>query len=254
MYSAKVNGEPTQFGTSGLLYRSNKIMYDRATRTLWSHLLGEPVIGPLVGSGARLEYFPVVLTTWAEWVEEHPDTRVMDINTGEYPASFYLPEDNEYAIYYDYFYSRDTMFPVWQRNKTLRTKDVVLALDIGGQAKAYPVRLLQRQGVVNDTLGGTRLVVIASSDTQAARAYHTGDHTFASPADGTGLVDGPQAQVLDSSGTAWRVEEDYLISTADPMDRLRRLPSHMAFWFGWYAQHPDTLVHGVPREGATGTP
>ena len=47
MYSAKIDGEPTTFGTSGLLYRSNKLMYDRKTNTLWSSLLGVPVIGAL---------------------------------------------------------------------------------------------------------------------------------------------------------------------------------------------------------------
>ena len=70
MYSARINGEPTTFGTSGLLYRSNKVMYDRATRSLWSQLLGEPVIGPLADSGIKLDFFPVNLITWGEWLED----------------------------------------------------------------------------------------------------------------------------------------------------------------------------------------
>ena len=51
MYSARVNGQPTTFGTSGLLFRSNKLMYDRATNTLWHQFTGEPVIGELAGMG-----------------------------------------------------------------------------------------------------------------------------------------------------------------------------------------------------------
>ena len=66
MYSAKIDGEPTTFGTSGLLYRSNKLMYDRKTESLWSSLLGEPVIGLLADSEIKLAFFPVVLTTWEE--------------------------------------------------------------------------------------------------------------------------------------------------------------------------------------------
>jgi hypothetical protein len=66
VYSAKIDGEPTTFGTSGLLYRSNKLMYDRNTESLWSSLLGEPVIGPLADSEIKLAFFPVVLTTWEE--------------------------------------------------------------------------------------------------------------------------------------------------------------------------------------------
>ena len=63
MYSTRLRGRVTTFGSSGLLYRSNKLMFDRATYTLWSQLLCEPVIGPLAGSGIKLEFFPVNLTT-----------------------------------------------------------------------------------------------------------------------------------------------------------------------------------------------
>ena len=67
MYSGIVNGEATTFGTSGLLYRSNKVMYDRATNSLWNQFIGEPVIGPLADSGIRQPFFPSVVTTWDEW-------------------------------------------------------------------------------------------------------------------------------------------------------------------------------------------
>ena len=102
MYSAKINGEATTFGTSGLLYRSNKLMYDRLTNSLWNQLSGEPVIGPLWDSGIELDFFSVVLTTWEEWLEFHPDTTVLARATGMYNAAFYVPEEDPRAIYYDY--------------------------------------------------------------------------------------------------------------------------------------------------------
>ena len=88
MYSAKIDGEATTFGTSGFLYRSNKIMYDRKTDTLWSSLTGVPVIGELARrDDLRLDYFPVSLTTWAEWLEERPHTKVLSNETGYYSPS-----------------------------------------------------------------------------------------------------------------------------------------------------------------------
>jgi hypothetical protein len=66
VYSAKLDGERVTFGTSGLLYRSNKLMYDRKTNTLWRQFTGEPVVGGLADSGIRLSIFPVVLTQWQE--------------------------------------------------------------------------------------------------------------------------------------------------------------------------------------------
>ena len=55
------DGSIYTFGSSGLLYRSNKLMYDRPTRTLWNQLTGEPVMGELAGSDVTLNVLPVVL-------------------------------------------------------------------------------------------------------------------------------------------------------------------------------------------------
>ena len=186
----------------------------------------------------------MVLTTWQEWVAAHPDTKVLDIDTGVYPARQYRPEEDIRAFYHAYFNSPDTMFPVWNRRAILDTKEVVLGLDIEGEAKAYPVRVLRRQTVVNDTLGGTTVVVIASTRSQAARVYERKNHTFEA------MSEAPNADVIDSEGNVWNVTEDYLTNKADPVDKLKRLPSHMAFWFGWYAFHPDTGVYGLSREEA----
>ena len=54
-----------EFGTSGFLYQSNKLMYDRKTETLWHQFRCEPVVGPLAGSGIQLEMLPNALTTWS---------------------------------------------------------------------------------------------------------------------------------------------------------------------------------------------
>lgn len=53
-YENVVDGRHIRFGTSGLLYRSNKLMFDEATKSLWSTLEGRPVVGSLVGSGLEL--------------------------------------------------------------------------------------------------------------------------------------------------------------------------------------------------------
>ena len=76
------DGETYTFGSSGFLFRSNKLMYDRQTRTLWNQLTGEPVLGQLVGTGVKLNLLPVVLNDLGSWQEQHPDTKVLDPNTG----------------------------------------------------------------------------------------------------------------------------------------------------------------------------
>ena len=54
LYRSTIGGEHHELGTSGFLYRSNKLMYDHATRSLWSTLSGEPVVGPLGGARHRV--------------------------------------------------------------------------------------------------------------------------------------------------------------------------------------------------------
>ena len=241
MYSATINGEATTFGTSGLLYRSNKIMYDRLTNSLWRQFTGEPVVGPLTDSRIRLSFFPIELTTWGEWVAQHPDTTVLSLVTGVYDPEQYENESSPRATYNDYFSSPDTRFPVWNRSDALTTKAVVLGLSQGGEDRAYPVEALQRERVINDTLGGVEVVVLGSTVSQAARVYLRDGSQFAF-GDDAPTPGGLPTSLVDGQGTTWRVTEDFL-ETADGR-RLERVPTHMSFWFGWFAFHTDTTVYG----------
>jgi hypothetical protein len=242
VYSAKINGKPTTFGTSGLLYRSNKLMYDRTTQSLWSSLLGEPVIGPLADSGIKLAFFPVVLTTWEEWLLDHPDTTVVSNNTGVYPASFYTPESNPNSIYYGYRTDPNTMFGVWERDTSLATKAEVLGLTRGNSHKAYPIALLKRERIVNDSLGGVPIVIIASDQSSEAKAYARESNIFdpdLKDKGGSGVPD----LLSDSNGVAWVVTEDHLVNTNNELEKLARLPAFVSFWFGWFAFHPDSELY-----------
>jgi hypothetical protein len=243
VYSAKINGEATTFGTSGLLYRSNKVMYDRLTNSLWRQFTGEPVVGPLADSGIMLPFFPVELTTWGEWVAQHPDTTVLSLDTGVYSADSYENESDPRATYNDYFADPETRFPVWNRSDALATKAVVLGLSLGGENRAYALETLHRERVVNDTLGGTEVVVIGSTISQAARVYRRAGNRFSFGGDAP-TPGGLPTSLVDGDGATWRVTEDFLQSGADPGQRLERVPAHTSFWFGWFAFHTDTTVYG----------
>lgn len=240
------NGETYTFGSSGLLYRSNKLMYDRQTRTLWNQLTGEPVLGPLTEQEVTLGILPVVLTTWADWLAQHPDSKVVDINTG-FPRD-YAPG----AAYAHYFSSPDTMFPVAQRSDLLEAKAQIYALRLNGVAKAYPLDILIPERVINDMVGETAVVLIAAnelvevsgrsrlSDTvtysngTAVRAYERGENNFV-----LGVEEG---RVVDGDGRVWQMTEEALLGPNGEI--LPRLGGHLAYWFGWYAFFPDTLVYG----------
>jgi hypothetical protein len=69
--------EPLVLRTSGLLSRSNKVMYDLGTWSAFNTFTGRAVSGPLLDSRVVLEQVPVVATSWAEWKAVHPATRIV---------------------------------------------------------------------------------------------------------------------------------------------------------------------------------
>ena len=143
MYSTKIDRQVLEFGTSGLLYRSNKLMYDRSTETLWRQFTGEPVVGSLVDSGIKLKASSVLLTTWGDWLAAHPNTMVLDPNNGFYPADLYAPEWDTQSIYYPLRQQPETSFLVWGKSGRLPEKSEVLGLIVGGEAWANPAEVLR---------------------------------------------------------------------------------------------------------------
>ena len=63
--------------TSGLLSRSNKVMYDLTTMSVFDTFTGAAVSGPLQDAGLVLEQGTVAVTTWGEWKAAHPQTRIV---------------------------------------------------------------------------------------------------------------------------------------------------------------------------------
>ncbi len=63
--------------TSGLLIRSNKVMYDVNTYSVFDTFLGNAVTGPLAEKGLQLEQASVVTTDWGTWKKAHPETTVL---------------------------------------------------------------------------------------------------------------------------------------------------------------------------------
>ena len=239
MYSTEVRGEVLEFGTSGFLYRSNKLMYDRKTNTLWHQFRGEPVVGELADSGIILEVIPVALTTWDDWVSAHPDTTVLSVETGVYPAEFYLPESNQASTYFNYRNRSDTMFPVPARSQLLPTKSQVFGLTLNGQVRAYPLEILEQEPVIIDSLGGVDIVVVTPDQGAGTRAFQRGRHHFIEVRKESGST-----FLLDDTGKRWRLEEDGLVQTEEATERLPRLPSRNSYWFGWYGFYPSTEVYG----------
>ena len=230
-YYSVVGGQHRTFGTSGLLYRSNKLMFDHESKSLWSTLLGEPVIGELVGSGLRLEFLPIVTTRWGEWKSRHPDTTVLSLNTG------HERDYREGRAYRDYFSNDRLMFQVPERDRRLKNKAEILGIllspnepEAAEEVLAISARFLQKNPVFRTELAGHRLTVL-TNPAGANRVFATGDRRFEQLSE--------NGRAVDATGRAWEVTEDALVLEDV---RLERVPAYRAFWFGWFAQFPETAL------------
>ena len=228
-YESVAGGRLRRFGTSGLLYRSNKLMFDHETRSLWSALEGVPVIGSLVDSGLRLQVRSVVTTTWGEWRAQHPNTEVLSLETG------YERDYAEGAAYRDYFATDRLMFEVPATDVRLDNKDEVLVLRPVGGAEHPPLavatKFLEQHPVYHFQFAGLSLVAITSPE-GATRIYDAGAERFEDRIGAT--------RIEDANGRVWRVSEDELVPLEHQAQPRTRVAAHRAFWFGWYAQFPDT--------------
>ena len=228
LYDVTVGGVHHELGTSGFLYRSNKLMYDHATKSLWSTLTGTPVVGSLVGKGIELQTLHVVTTTWKEWKARHHGTLVLSLDTG------HQRDYGEGAAYRDYFATDRLMFGVPKLDDRLPNKAEVLALRVGGnpgERLAISAEYLLANRVHHDRLDRREFVVLTDAS-GANRVYESRGVRFESWDGG--------ARARDRLGRSWTVAEDKL--TGPDGQSLTRLPAHRAFWFGWYAAFPDTRL------------
>jgi hypothetical protein len=230
LYETEHVGVNYKLGTSGFLYRSNKLMFDAGTQSLWSTLHGKPVIGPLVAENIELRYRSVVTTSWGSWKSRHPNTKVLSLNTG------YRRDYGEGAAYREYFATDQLMFQVPETDTRLNNKDEILAIRLPGisdENMAISSKYLKKRPLYSNSLAGVPFTVFTDRS-GAHRVYATNGIRF--------LEYDLFATAKDEEGRSWTLNEDAMVS--DTMEKLKRIPAYNAFWFGYYAAFPKTiLVH-----------
>ncbi len=232
VYDRRVDGETLEFGVSGKLYRSDLLMFDRATDSYWAQVTGEAVVGPHTGS--VLDLYPIFENArWGDWKTQHPNGEVLSRDTGS-------NRDYTRTPYEGYEDSPHVWFPVGNEDDRLPPKTWVSGVTIGDNAKAYPIEKITEQKLVNDILGDTELLVVKDPkngikmfERRIQTASGTQQLTFEINETGE-LRDTGTSSTWSFNGEAIRGE---LQGT-----QLVRWPSIPSFWFAWAAFYPDTFL------------
>lgn len=138
--------------TSGLLIRSNKVMYDVNSHSVFDTFRGNAVTGPLAERDIKLKQASVLTTTWGAWKKAHPETTVL-------VEALALGRD------FDFRNGRDAegpIFPVGNVDPRLPVhEDVIGVINTEGTPIAFQrtKAFLALQAGTDITFEGTRLLL-----------------------------------------------------------------------------------------------
>lgn len=151
VFDPTVKGESSEFGTTGKLWNSNLLMYDRKTDSVWSQALGEAVVGELTGYKLRLLPYDNVI--YSEWKKEHPDGQVLSRDTGAI-------RDYTRDPYGNYYTNERLFFPVDNEDDRYHPKEPTFGIELNGKTKVYPEsELLKGPDQFTDTFAGVDLKI-----------------------------------------------------------------------------------------------
>jgi hypothetical protein len=246
-FDRRVDGEVLDFGTSGALYLSALVMYDRQTETLWTHFDGRAVLGTMVGT--ELTTLPVATVSWREFLEAHPTGEVLSLDTGHdrpYGRNRYVGYDQAEAPLSGFFtLDIDARATAMQRVVGIVGRDGDVAI---------PTDRLRAVGTLATELDGRPITVWHLPGTASPLQHETVDGGDDIGATGVfytdGLDDGAgdvrfvrdgEVFVDDLTGSRWNLLGE---AVAGPLagQRLERATHLDSFWFAWSSYRPDTTL------------
>jgi hypothetical protein len=235
---ARQLGEQTlTFLVSGKLWRNSMIMQDDQTGTLWNHLTGEAMEGPL--KGQQLEPIPSVQTSWAEWIRIHPESDVLrketEIRSSRYTHYFDDPD-------------RTGIFPVEWLTDRLPGKSLVHGIVRGSDALAVSETRISVGAPLHVTLNGDPIVLFRAPD-GGVRAYLAQIETKVLNFRVSGRAAAQHSQtaelpaILDEeTGSQWDLGRGVCFAGELAGAELAEILVRTAYWFAWSSYFPDTEV------------
>jgi len=223
-----LDGKVVEFGTSGKLYNSNLVMYDRLTGSYWSQALGEAITGELTGQ--KLKIIPFDVISWGDWKKIHPDTLVLTTETGHIRAYGVDPYGN-------YYTDSRILFPVEHQDDRMHQKEIILGFHEDSTYKAYKQDDVEDENIINDFISNTPIMLVSEHEgnTRAFERVVNGETLEFEYVDG---------KIIDMNTDSVWSYEGVAISGEMKGTELKRVPFNPGFWFEWIAFHPETELYG----------
>ena len=232
MFRAESQGRGLHFENAGVI-GGNEVFRDKETGSRWQQSSLEAISGPM--KGAHLKLRPFLLTNWGEWHRLHPDTLVLKPLPGYAER---IPDVNK-RVNDGLLQRGNAPEGVLRTDNRLPPKTMILGLDVDGASKAFPLNALRERRVVNDTIGGSPILIIhqRGSDTTTAFLARLEGRTLrltAANPDTTELTDSQTHSRWDAYG--------HCIAGKLKGSNLQPLILEPEYWFAWSEFHPETAI------------
>lgn len=234
MWKGVVQTSDKTFGTSGLLYNSNLVMYDRATNSLWSQMLEQAISDSAVLTVP--DKVQVVETTWSTWQAMYPETILLSENTG-FSRTYGTYPYGSYKTDQGLLFNVDNFSDL-----RLHRKERVLGLNVGDASKVYPISKFGNDvSLIHDQVGGMDVVAAGSSTHNFAVLFNR-QLEDCTTLDFTPVQDQLPIVMIDNEGTQWDVFGNG-VSGPRAGTKLEKTNSYIAYWFAWTAFFPGTTIY-----------
>ncbi len=244
VFGRQVGTRTLDFGTTGKLRFSDLVMYDRQTESWWQQVTGEAIVGDLTGT--HLQPAAAQIISWASFTRAFPTGKVLSRNTGYHRAYGQNP-----YVGYDDINSSPFLYR-GPRDSRLRPMERVVTVSIGKDDVAYPYSVLEKLRVINDSVGGTEIVVVFEKGVTSALDQATiatsrdvgTSAVFERSAGGRVLTfQSTDGRITDAqTGSTWTILGT---ATAGPLRGAHLTPvvNGQHFWFAWAVFRPHTRVY-----------
>jgi len=242
VFERRVDGKVLEFGVSGFLRRSDMIMYDRKTESLWQQFTGKALVGDYVGT--RLSQLNSQIISFTQFRNSYSKGQVLSRNTGyERPYG-----NNPYTGYDDI---NNTPF-VETDTEGLPPMEKVIGVRVGDVTKAYRYSITQKKSIIHDTIAGIPIVVF---HLDGARSALDSNEIAQSREDGsTGVFQRTidekvltfemrSGQIFDmQTNSRWSIT-GRAVEGSLKGNRLRPVTAGDYFAFAWMVFWPDTELY-----------
>jgi hypothetical protein len=212
-------------------------MRDRETGSWWQQVTGRAIAGELAGSA--LELMPNDELTFGLWKSESPPGLVLAPVSG-HEKDYDKKWEEEVAKY---------PVPLTFPGEGLKDRDVILGVEIGGQARAFPLAKVRGESPVEDKIGGVPVALVIGPDGESVRVFRSQwnelNIELYRDAQSNGKSDGqsPEWRLVDSQGNTWNFAG---CATSGPAvgQCLEKINFLKDYWFDWKNYNPRTTVYG----------